>query len=55
VNWNTTISRSDFERLKKVIKEDNTTNLLYFNLLGMVILRPVLVILGGGASDDSPP
>jgi hypothetical protein len=42
-------------RLKKVIEKSNAINLYYLNLLGMVILRPVLVILGGGAWDDSPP
>jgi hypothetical protein len=42
-------------RVKDVIKQGNAINLYYLNFLGMVMLRPVLVTLGGGAWDDSPP
>jgi hypothetical protein len=42
-------------RVKRVIKQGNAINLYYPNLLGMVMLRPVLVTLGGGAWDNSPP
>jgi hypothetical protein len=40
--------------VKEVIKQSNMINLYYLNFLGMVMLRPVLVILGGDAWDDSP-
>jgi hypothetical protein len=36
-------------RMKEVIKQGNAINLYYLNLLGIVMLRPVLVTLGGGA------
>jgi hypothetical protein len=40
-------------RVKVVIKQGNAINLHYLNFLGMVMLRPVLVTLGGGAGGDS--
>jgi hypothetical protein len=36
-------------RVNGVVKQGNLINLYYLNLLGMVMLRPVLVTLGGGA------
>jgi hypothetical protein len=42
-------------RVKEVIKQGMVINLYYLNFLGTVMLRPVLVILGGGAGGDSSP
>jgi hypothetical protein len=42
-------------RVKEVIKQGNAINLYYLNFLGTVILRPILVILGGGAGGDFSP
>jgi hypothetical protein len=42
-------------RVKDVIKQDNAINLYYLNFLRTVMLRPVLVVFGVGAWDDSPP
>jgi hypothetical protein len=39
--------------VKEVIKQDNMINLYHLNFL-VTVLRPVLVILGGGTWDDSP-
>jgi hypothetical protein len=41
--------------MEEMIKQDNGINLYCMNFLGMVMLRPVLVTLSGGAWDDSPP
>jgi hypothetical protein len=41
--------------MKEVIKKGTVINLYYLNFLGTVMLRPVLVILGGGAGGDSSP
>jgi hypothetical protein len=35
--------------MKEVIKQGNAINLYYLNLSGMVMLRPVRVILSSGA------
>jgi hypothetical protein len=35
--------------VKEVIQQGNAINLYYLNLLRIVMLRPVLVTLGGGA------
>jgi hypothetical protein len=40
-------------KMKEVIKQGNAIKLYYQNLLGMVMLRPVLVTLGGGAGGAS--
>jgi hypothetical protein len=42
-------------RVKQVIKQGNAINLYYLNFFGIVMLRPLLVVLGGGAWDDSSP
>jgi hypothetical protein len=42
-------------KMEEVIKQGNVINLYYLDSLGTVMLRPVLVTLGGGAWDDSPP
>jgi hypothetical protein len=34
--------------MNEVIKQYNAINLYYLNFFGIVILRPVLVTLGGG-------
>jgi hypothetical protein len=41
--------------MSEVIKQGNAVNLYYLNFLEMVMLCPVLVVLGGGAWDDSLP
>jgi hypothetical protein len=41
--------------MEEVIKQGNAIDLYYLNFLGTVMLHPVLVTLGGGAWDDSPP
>jgi hypothetical protein len=41
--------------MEEAIKQGNAINLCYLNFLGTVMLRAVLVTLGGGAWDDSPP
>jgi hypothetical protein len=53
MNCDTAISRSEHLRVKEVGKQSNPINLYYLNFLGTVMLRPLLVILGGGAWDDS--
>jgi hypothetical protein len=55
VDWITTINCRNFSRMKEVIKQGNAVNLYYLSSLGMVMLRPVLVVLSSGAWDDSPP
>jgi hypothetical protein len=55
VNCFTTLSRCNFVRMNEVIKQGKAINLYYLNFQGIVMLRPVLVVLGGGAWDDSPP
>jgi hypothetical protein len=40
-------------RVKEVVKQGSVINLYYLNFCGMVMLRPVLVTLGGGAGGDS--
>jgi hypothetical protein len=42
-------------KLREVIKQCTVINLYYLNFFGIVMLRPVLVTLVGGAWDDSPP
>jgi hypothetical protein len=42
-------------KIEEVIKQDVAINLYYLNFLGIVMLRPVLVTLGGGADRDSSP
>jgi hypothetical protein len=49
VNCFNTFSRCIYIEMKGVIKQDNAINFYYINFLGMVMLRPVLVTLGGGA------
>jgi hypothetical protein len=45
----------NFMKLREVIKQCTVINLYYLNFFGIVMLRPVLVTLVGGAWDDSPP
>jgi hypothetical protein len=40
-------------KMKEVIKQGNAINFYYLNLLGMVMLRPVLVTLGSRAEGAS--
>jgi hypothetical protein len=40
-------------KIEEVIKQDVAINFYHLNFLGIVMLRPVLVTLGGGADRDS--
>jgi hypothetical protein len=55
VNQFNTTSGCIYIEMEEVVEQGNAINLYYLIFLGMVILRPVLVTLGGGAWDDSPP
>jgi hypothetical protein len=55
MNCNTTTSCCKHLRVKEVGKQSNAINLHYLNFLGTVMLRPLLVIWGSGAWDDSSP
>jgi hypothetical protein len=49
MNFFTTSSRCNFMTMKEVIKQGIAINLYYLNLWGIVMLRPILVILVSGA------
>jgi hypothetical protein len=49
VNYFNTFNPYIYMKVKGMIKQGNMINLYYLNFLGMVMLRPALVTLGGGA------
>jgi hypothetical protein len=62
VNCFNRLSRCNHLKIKGVIKQANATSFYYLRFLGMVMLRPCEVILGGddgaasgAASFDAPP